>query len=140
MNKTGEWMRSFNGVGLKLEPQVVRVSNDFVLDVYLQRDPKNCMRLAKYIKSAYARKFNEPLQISAKSLAIEIYGHYKMQKVAEKTERLVGKKKFTSWLINHTTVIDCGSLAKDNNRVIWDGMERVASAEAMIKAKLPTGR
>lgn len=120
-----EWNRQFHGVGIRLAPQVVRVANDFVLDVYLQSDPKSCMRLAKYIRKMYARIYKEELQITAKSLAIEIYGHYKMQKLAMKADALIGKTKPTKWLINHTEVIDCGCKEKDNNRFIWDFMSKI---------------
>lgn len=129
MTEKREWNRRFNGVGLILEPQVVRISNDFVLDVYLQTDPKNSMRLAKYICSAYRQKYMEELKISERSLAIEIYGHYKMQKTAEKVQGVIGRKKLTDWLIGHTTVIDCGSAEKDNNRIIWDTLCKMNDLE-----------
>lgn len=129
MTEKREWNRQFNGIGLKLEPQVVRVANDFVLDVYLQADPKNCMRLAKYICCTYKQKYMEELRISERSLAIEIYGHYKMQKAAEKLQNATGPKKLTDWLIGHTTVIDCGSAEKDNNRIIWDTLCKMNDLE-----------
>ncbi|MCQ2509071.1 MAG: hypothetical protein MJ116_01210 [Lachnospiraceae bacterium] len=129
MTEKREWNRRFNGIGLKLEPQVVRVANDFVLDVYLQMDTRNSMRLAKYIRREYEKQFQEELNISAQSLAIEIYGHYKMQKAAQKAEEMLGRTRMTRWLIGHTDVIDCGSKEKDNNRVVWDSMQRIAMLE-----------
>ncbi len=125
MTKKKEWNRRFNGIGLKLEPQVVRIANDFVLDVYLQTDKRNCMRLAKYIGIAYREQFGEELQISARSLAIEIHSHYRVQKTAMKVTEHVGKTKMSDWLIHHTLVIDCGSLEKDSNRIIWDTLEKM---------------
>ncbi|MCQ2501582.1 MAG: hypothetical protein MJ117_09595 [Lachnospiraceae bacterium] len=127
-NKT-EWSRSFNGIGVKLDPQVVRVTNDFVLDVYLQTRPENCMYLAKVLREKYKEKYGEELQISARSLAIEIYGHYKIQKLALKAEELAGKNKACSWLLRRTAVIDCGAASEDNNRKIWDSMCKMTELE-----------
>lgn len=140
MNKTSEWNRSFHGVGIKLDPQVAHVANDFVLDVYLQTDPKNCMRLAKHIRRAYRIRYQEELKISAGSLAIEIYGHYKVQKTAVKAEGLAGKNKVTGWLLGHTDVIDCGSREKDNNRIVWDSLEMLHKMPSAFSAKLPGRR
>lgn len=135
MTKTTEWNRRFNGVGIKLEPQVVRVANDFVLDVYLNMDPKNCIKLAMHICRAYRNAYLEELKISPQSLAVEIYGHYKMQKAAMKAEELVGKNKACRWLLNHTGVIDCGAAEKDSNRWIWDGMYKMTKIENRLGLK-----
>lgn len=135
MTKNTEWNRRFNGIGLKLDPQVVRVANDFVLDVYLNMDPKNCMKLAKYICGAYRDRYLEELKISPQSLAIEIYGHYKMQKLAMKAEEITGKNKACEWLLKHTDVIDCGSAEKDSNRLIWDSMYNIKKIENRLGRK-----
>lgn len=129
MTKNTEWSRSYNGIGIRLDPQVVRVANDFVLDVFLQTEPENCMRLAGHICRIYRQKYGEDLQISRRSLAIEIYGHYKMQKIALKTEEFTGKNKATSWLLDRTGTIDCGCAEKDSNRIVWDSLCKAAELE-----------
>ncbi len=139
MTEKKGWSRRFHGIGLKLDPQVVRVANDFVLDVYLQEQPENCMRLAKYICRTYRKQYGEELKISVRSLAIEIYGHYKMQKAAIAVRRTVGESRLTGWLIGHTAVIDCGSAEKDSNRIVWDVMDQISDAErktAAVKQKI----
>ncbi|MDO4490869.1 MAG: hypothetical protein Q4B85_07385 [Lachnospiraceae bacterium] len=135
MTKKEEWNRSYHGVGIKLEPQVVRIANDFVLDVHLQENSKNCMRLAREIRNAYELEYQEQLRISERSLAIEIYAHYKIQKLSEKVERYLGRTRLTRWLIGHTEVIDCGCREKDNNRFIWDTLCAFTVLEDRIRGR-----
>ncbi len=108
-------------VGVILEDRIVRIVNDDILDAELNADPRSgSYRVAEHISAAYEEKNGKPMPFSVRSLACEIYWHYLVKIKSEAYERKHGKQKFTSWLLKHMEMIDCGDQKADNNRFVWN--------------------
>ena len=116
-----DWDRSFENIGIVLEPRIVRVLND---DAFVEKIRKGGRRyaraVARHAVNSYQARYGDRLQITEKSLACEIYWHSRMKEIAERIERRRGEKKFTRWIVLHMDVIDCGERKEDNNRLLWD--------------------
>ena len=111
----------FANIGLQIKEHIVRVVNDEPLTVLLKTDKhKGARRLAGFILAEYRQRFGSDLKISERSLACEIYWHFYCWEKAVAFEQRYGKKKFTSWLIRHIDVSDCGEQKIDSNRFVWD--------------------
>nr|AHF25925.1 hypothetical protein [uncultured bacterium Contigcl_1539] len=113
--------QAFENIGVELRERIVRVANDEPLTVLLKTEKhKGARALARYILAEYRQQFGTELKIRERSLACEIYWHYYCWDKAVNFEQRHGKKKFTSWLIRHIDVSDCGEQKEDNNRFVWD--------------------
>lgn len=113
--------RRFEDIGLQMKERIVRVANDEPLTALLKKEKhKGARALARYILAQYRQQFGTELKISERSLACEIYWHYYCWDKAVTFENRHGKKRFTSWLIRHIDVSDCGEQKVDNNRFVWD--------------------
>lgn len=116
-----QWNKDYRGIGILLEPQVVRVRNDMALRAQLYRGKQTAAyKLALHILRTHRRAFPQRIRISVRSLACEIYGHYLIKEYAERLELRFGEHKLTTWLKLHMQVIDCGDMKSDNNRFVWD--------------------
>lgn len=114
-------MTDMQDIDIRMKKHIVRVANDDALIEFLQEGKrKAALQLAQKIREDYQEAFGEELKIRKRSLACEIYWHYYVYKKAVDIEQRFGKKKFTSWLIRHIDVSDCGEWKEDNNRWIWD--------------------
>jgi len=114
-------MQDFQGIDVRMQKHIVRVVNDDALMQALREGKhRAALKLAQKIREDYQQQFGEELQISMRSLACEIYWHYYVLKKAIAIEQRFGKKKFTSWLIRHIDVSDCGEKKEDTNRWVWD--------------------
>lgn len=114
-------MQDFQKIDVRMKTHIVRVVNDEVLMQALDEGKHRAARLlAQKIREDYQQQFGEELQISTRSLACEIYWHYYVLKKALAIEQRFGKKRFTSWLIRHIDVSDCGEKKEDSNRWVWD--------------------
>ncbi|RZJ80665.1 MAG: hypothetical protein EOO47_06835 [Flavobacterium sp.] len=79
--------------------------------------------LVKTIKDDYLQKFSRPLQITDRSLIVEILVHVYCDYLGLQFNRLVKFKplnKFVNKLLERAEVVDCGEKAKDSNRWVWD--------------------
>ncbi len=113
--------QTFENIELHMRERIIRVANDEPLMEYLIKEKRNgAYVLARYILAEYRQQFGTDLQITERSLACEIYWHYYVLKKAAAIEQRFGKKRFTSWLIRHIDVSDCGEQKVDNNRWVWD--------------------
>lgn len=118
---SSEQNQDIHKVGVTIEDRIVRVVSDDALAAELSCDPRGgSYRLADQISAAYAEKYESPMPFSVRSLACEIYWHYQVKLKAEAFERRFGKRKFTSWLLRHMEVIDCGEQKADSNRFVWN--------------------
>ena len=114
-------IQDFRNIDVRMKTHIVRVVNDEALMQTLNEGKHRAAKsLAQKILNDYQQQFGEELQISMRSLACEIYWHYYVLKKAVAIEQRFGKKKFTSWLIRHIDVSDCGEKKEDTNRWVWD--------------------
>lgn len=84
-------------------------------------------KLAQYLKQQHTNQFHTVLNISDKSLTIEIIGHVYIGNFADilkeipripKIAPIVIKKAYK--ITDHTDIIDCGEKEVDSNRWVWD--------------------
>ena len=116
-----EWDRAFRGVGVTYEKRVVRVANDKALmALFRSSGRKGALALSEYITCEHAKRFDEDLRITKKSLAAEIYGHYVLMRISLRAKKRFGNIKPVRWMIRHMDVVDCGDRGVDNNRFVWD--------------------
>ncbi len=114
-------MQDFQNMDVRMKKHIVRIVNDEALMQALNEGKhRAALKLAQKIREDYQQQFGEELQISARSLACEIYWHYYVLKKVLAIEKRFGKQKITSWLIRHIDVSDCGEKKEDTNRWVWD--------------------
>lgn len=70
-----DWDYSFNHIGIRCTDKLVQVINDEYLVEFLNQDGVGSMELAEVMRNMYQEKIGRELQISQKSLAIELLGH-----------------------------------------------------------------
>jgi len=116
------WDRKYHDVGLAMQPRIVRVDNDKALYEFLSKGKrKAALKLADRIRSVYETEYGEELQISRRSLACEIYDHYKILRITYSLGKVFGEDFLPiKWMKRHMGVIDCGEKKEDNNRFLWD--------------------
>lgn len=116
------WDRRYHDVGIAMQPRIVRVDNDAALNSYLSNGKrKAALALSRKIIDNYEEEYGEKLQISARSLACEIYDHYLILKITAALAKLFGEDfRPLRWMKRHMDVIDCGEKKEDNNRFLWD--------------------
>lgn len=118
---SSEQNQDVHKVGVTIEDRIVRVVSDDALSAKLSCDPRGgSYRLADQISADYAEKYGSCMPFSVRSLACEIYWHYQVKLKSEAFERRFGKRKFTTWLLRHMEVIDCGDQKADSNRFVWN--------------------
>lgn len=116
------WNRVYHDVGFVTEPGIVRVSCDQMLRKYLSEGKrKAALDLAEHAINAHEKEQGRPLDISRKSLACEIYDHYRLMRMTEALSKVFGENfRPLKWMKRHMIVIDCGEKKLDNNRFLWD--------------------
>lgn len=130
------WNREYQGIGIRLGERVVHIQNDDALDLFLSSGKKpRAFQLAEYLKEKYRKEYGKELKITDRSLACEIYWHWKIKIRSLKAEQKHGKRKLTSWLLWHMEDIDCGDRKADNNRFLWNLLSLVFFA-----GKQPAGQ
>jgi len=111
-------------IQVRMENGVIRIKNDIHLWQLFDRDVKQRTHcLIDRIKADYRFNFGKPLQIHAKSIAIEIWGHLYYEYLLLRICRLLHidpSTKKVKRLLRPSTIIDCGEKGKDSNRFIWD--------------------
>lgn len=122
-----KWNTKYHGIGFKFEPQIVRIRNDEILRFYLTHQKAACQRLARVVRKAYRLKYGTELKISEKSLATEIWFHYRIKRISLMLEGIhwkvfqkSGFRNFLDKVLIHMAVIDCGERKVDNNRWLWN--------------------
>ena len=129
MGKQSEWDYSFNNIGIRCTDKLVQVINDEHLVDFLNQDGVGSMELAEVMRDMYREQIGRELQISQKSLAIELLGHVFFGEFVQKLENLPfsrkkdsGYQQFLESLRVRMDVIDCGERSIDSNRFIWDDL------------------
>lgn len=100
-----------------VSPKVVHIKNDDTLKLYLQTDSNATKDLVLDTKELYFSTYLNELQVSNRSMYVEIIGHVFPDTVA---------KYLPDWLasiiIKHTSIIDSGESSVDSNRWVWDSI------------------
>lgn len=114
------------GVTLQMEigPHAIHLQNDLGLWQLLDRDTEWVTNLlVQEIQAQFFLKNQRPLEISADSLAIEIWGHVYFEFFVNGIAQLVQSKLIENWLHpikSFVALIDCGEKGYDQNRWFWD--------------------
>ena len=94
-----DWDYSFNHIGIRCTDKLVQVINDEYLVEFLNQDGVGSMELAEVMRNMYQEKIGRELQISQKSLAIELLGHVFFGEFVQKLENLpFSRKKDSGYL------------------------------------------
>ena len=128
------WNREYKGISISFEDRIVRIKSDSVLMEYLAREGNDAVILSGYILGTYYDMYHKPLEITQHSLAVEILIHAYLDKFLRMIERkeivdVFGSKEILLKLVHsleeHTEIIDCGEREVDNNRIVFDMLEKV---------------
>ncbi len=116
----------------------VHITNDDALVRLLETNRAAVTEeLVVAIKEQFKSLYAYELDISADSLAVEIWGHVYCAQLATIIQNLVRLKlleKVTDKLIDYCAVIDCGEKGYDGNRFFWD---MLAPFKSQIEGWLP---
>lgn len=123
-----EWNTDFHGIGIQCTDRMIRIKNDSALEEFLA-DPetKGALLTARYARGLYEKEIGRPVDITEDSLAIEILGHVYAGTFAQLAEKYhvpllqAAMKKVKE----RTDIIDCGEKGVDNNRFVWDELEKM---------------
>ncbi|WP_316799316.1 hypothetical protein [Pedobacter frigidisoli] len=111
-------------IKIKFDEGIIRVYSNAQLWQYVNGKAKERLtQLAEAIKNEYAALFSKPLQISTKSLILEILVHVYCDYLGlafNRYVRITGIQKLVKKLLLRAEVVDCGETAKDGNRWVWD--------------------
>lgn len=112
---------SFHDVAVSIEPRIVRVESADALKAFLKgRGMKAAKELSRELHEEYRRRFDKELDITRNSLAMEIYMHVLVQKIALALKKITGERGLVKRVLRSTAVIDCGEKIEDTNRFAWD--------------------
>ena len=126
-----DWETVFHGVGVRYEEKIVRVRTDDALMRYLAEPGRGAMALAEHIAARYREKLGCALDISERSLAVEILAHaycdallLRAAKLAQKLPESLGARltQAVLHLQQHTDIIDIGERSVDSNRWLFDDL------------------
>ena len=122
-----DWNTDFHGIAMRCPKHFVQIKNYEKLNDFLDQDGIGSMEIAAWMKKLYYREWKCGLNISEKSLAIEILGHVYANDFMKLIEKLpfadhedTAFGKLVESLQVHLDVIDCGEKGRDNNRFVWD--------------------
>lgn len=124
-----DWNTDFHGIAMRCPKYFVQIKNDEILKDFLDQDGVGSMEIAAWMKKLYYQEWECELDISEKSLAIEILGHVYANDFMKLIEKLpfadnedTAFGKLVENLQEHLDIIDCGERGRDNNRFVWDAL------------------
>lgn len=127
-----------NSIKVQLEQGALHIANDKELWGLLNEETEAATDdFILLVKAEYKRLFNQTLNISDASLAVEIWGHVYFEYFALIFEKMVNMnliKQMTHKITDYCEIIDCGESGKDSNRFFWD---MVAPFKKQVAAMLP---
>ncbi|TKC03303.1 hypothetical protein [Pedobacter cryotolerans] len=104
--------------------QLIQIKHPHYLKEFLSSDIKNRSEvLVNYIKQDYFLLFAKELNVSNKSLIIEIWAHVFASYFARAMKKLIKLKlieRVANFIIKRSDIIDCGESNLDSNRKLWD--------------------
>ncbi len=128
-----QWNKEFQNISIQYEEKFVHILCDSVLKEYLRQKGNGSIDLADHILSTYESLYHCPLQIGRDSLALEILGHVytgSLMKAVLAAKAFIPAAIYSQLepelkkLEGKTEIIDCGEKSADNNRFIWDTLEK----------------
>lgn len=132
---------SFENIGIRCIDRLIQVENQRALKTFLDKPGNGSMTLAKEMKRRYREDMGMEINITQKSLAIEVLGHVYVGEIAKLARYLpipvsikIQLKKVMDEIKKHVDIIDCGEKEVDDNRVIWDSLEKYADQIFAIMA------
>ena len=126
-----EFETVFHGVSVCYAQKVVRVRTDRALMAYLAGPGRGAEELAEHVAARYQEKLGCALEITGRSLAVELLAHaycdallLRMEQVAERLPGSLGARlvQAAARLQKHTDVIDMGERSVDSNRWLFDDL------------------
>lgn len=117
---------TINGHGLLIsfEDGAIHLNSDPALWALLSQNVKvNVEKLSSAILNEYKNIFAKDLDISLKSLSVEILGHVYAEHFLAHVNGFIGKLNIDvdlKKIIRNCSVIDCGEADKDGNRWFWN--------------------
>ncbi|ASJ54385.1 hypothetical protein BP422_12955 [Brevibacillus formosus] len=115
-----------------MKPGSVHIDNDSYLRTVLDNEVMTGKKIAREIKDIYYDVYGVNLDISTKSLAIEILGHVYPGEVAKFVKAEFDPPKWVirglDEIVRRTKVIDCGEDnegSEDSNRQLWDFLAKL---------------
>lgn len=126
--------KNFNNISIRFSDKWARIICDEALFNFLNKQKGNtALKLSEYILDKYQELAGCQLNITKDSLTIEILFHQYMDLLS--TSFLLAKTSIPKDIYNklektckeiksHMDIIDCGELSVDNNRHIWDSLEK----------------
>ena len=104
--------------------QLIQIKKPHHLKAFLSSDIKNRSEvLVNYIKQDYFLLFAKELNVSNKSLIIEIWAHVFASFFARSIKKILRFKlveNAANFIIKRSDIIDCGESDLDSNRKLWD--------------------
>ena len=126
--------KGFHDISIRFSDKWARIICDDYLFNFLNKSKGNsALELADYILVRYQELACCPLDIRKDSLAIEILFHvymdllstiFLMSKASIPKELYKKLEEKFKEIKRHMDVIDCGELSVDDNRHIWDSLEK----------------
>lgn len=126
-----DWECVFHGISICYEEKIVRVRTDAALMAFLAEPGRGAEALAGHIAARYCEKLGCALEITGRSLAVELLAHaycdallLRMAALAEKLPGQLGTrlKQAAGQLQQHTDIIDIGEKSVDSNRWLFDDL------------------
>lgn len=105
---------------------LIQIKKPHHLKQFLSSDIKNRSEvLVNYVKQDYFLVFGKELNVSNKSLIIEIWAHVFASYFARAMKNLIKIKpieKLADFILKRSDIIDCGESNLDSNRKLWDAI------------------
>lgn len=133
MSKPQTWNKEFQNISIQYQKGSVQLLCDSTLKKYLLQKGNGSLALAEHILSSYESTYHCPLQIGQHSLALEILGHAYTDTL---TKAVLSAKAFIPAAIysqlepelkklkEQTEIIDCKEKSENNNRFLWDTLDK----------------
>ncbi len=126
--------KDFHNISIRFSDKWARIVCDNYLFDFLNKEKGNtALKLAEYILQKYEALAQCPLNITKDSLTIEILFHVYMDlfssmflvsKHALPKDLYKKLEQIFKEIKRHMDVIDCGEISVDDNRHIWDSLEK----------------
>ncbi len=111
-------------ISIRFLKYAIKIYNDAELTGLLQQNIQDSTAdLIILIKKKYVELFNVDFSVLDASMAIEIWAHVYMQKIAEVIKKISSLKfinKIMDKIIYHCQEIDIGEKGHDDNRFVWN--------------------
>lgn len=111
-------------ISVQVNQHAIKIFNDDGLTALLQHNTNTSTKeLISCIKQRYFEFVNVDFKVSNASMAVEIWAHVYVEKMAESIQRKFPLKiirKLTDKIIDHCKEIDIGEWGHDYNRFVWD--------------------